>query len=36
MDGAMLLREDIAGGVTILENGEVIFPTLPGSGIQLL
>ncbi|WP_375324885.1 dipeptide epimerase [Flagellimonas sp. GZD32] len=36
MDGAMLLREDIASGVTILENGEVIFPTLPGSGIQLL
>lgn len=36
MDGAMLLREDIATGVTILNNGKVIFPELPGSGIQLL
>lgn len=36
MDGAMLLKEDIASGVTILENGTVIFPESPGSGIQLL
>ncbi|MBA4744353.1 MAG: dipeptide epimerase [Muricauda sp.] len=36
MDGAMLLKGDIAKGVEILENGKVIFPELPGSGIELL
>lgn len=36
MDGALLLKHDIATGVTILENGKVIFPILPGSGIELL
>lgn len=36
MDGAMLLKGDIAKGVDILDNGEVIFPKLPGSGIELL
>lgn len=36
MDGAMLLKGDIAKGVEILDNGEVIFPKLPGSGIELL
>ncbi|WP_127137720.1 dipeptide epimerase [Flagellimonas oceanensis] len=36
MDGAMLLKGDIAKGVEILDNGEVIFPRLPGSGIELL
>ncbi|MEC7771306.1 MAG: dipeptide epimerase [Bacteroidota bacterium] len=36
MDGAMLLKGDIAKGVEILENGKVIFPKLPGSGIELL
>ncbi len=36
MDGAMLLKGDIATGVKILENGKVIFPELPGSGIELL
>nr|WP_297785597.1 dipeptide epimerase [uncultured Allomuricauda sp.] len=36
MDGAMLLKGDIANGVDILENGKVIFPELPGSGIELL
>tara|TARA_R110002049_G_scaffold285112_1_gene465865 strand:+ start:3108 stop:4118 length:1011 start_codon:yes stop_codon:yes gene_type:complete len=35
MDGAMLLKEDIADGVIIQENGKVIFPTLGGSGISL-
>lgn len=35
MDGAMLLKEDIADGVIIQENGKVIFPTLGGSGIHL-
>ncbi|MHA7830805.1 MAG: dipeptide epimerase [Flagellimonas sp.] len=36
MDGAMLLKGDIATGVEILENGKIIFPKLPGSGIALL
>jgi len=36
MDGALLLKGDIATGVEILENGNVIFPKLPGSGITLL
>ncbi|MDF0716366.1 dipeptide epimerase [Muricauda sp. 334s03] len=36
MDGVMLLKGDIAKGVEILDNGEVIFPKLPGSGIELL
>ena len=36
MDGAMLLKGDIATGVDILEGGEVIFPELPGSGIELI
>ena len=35
MDGAMLLKEDIAKGVIISENGKVTFPTLGGSGITL-
>lgn len=35
MDGAMLLKEDIADGVSILEGGNVIFPALGGSGITL-
>ena len=36
MDGAMLLKGDIATGVDILEGGEVIFSELPGSGIELI
>ncbi|MEC7262658.1 MAG: dipeptide epimerase [Bacteroidota bacterium] len=36
MDGAMLLKGDIATGVEILEGGKVIFPELPGSGIALM
>ena len=35
MDGAMLLKEDIADGVIIQDNGKVIFPTSGGSGISL-
>ena len=35
MDGAMLLKEDIAEGVQILDNGKVVFPTEGGSGIRL-
>lgn len=35
MDGAMLLAEDIAKGVEILDDGVVIFPSLGGSGITL-
>ncbi|MFI2742561.1 dipeptide epimerase [Zhouia sp. PK063] len=36
MDGALLLKKDIATGVDILPNGKVVFPTLGGSGINLL
>ncbi|WP_027075518.1 dipeptide epimerase [Maribacter antarcticus] len=35
MDGAMLLKEDIATGVHILKNGTVVFPELPGTGVSL-
>lgn len=35
MDGAMLLKEDIAKGVIISSNGQVNFPSLGGSGITL-
>lgn len=36
MDGTMLLKEDIADGVRLTKNAEVIFPALSGSGITLL
>ncbi|RKR07921.1 L-alanine-DL-glutamate epimerase-like enolase superfamily enzyme [Maribacter vaceletii] len=36
MDGAMLLKEDIAQGVQITDNGSVVFSNLNGSGITLL
>lgn len=36
MDGALLLKKDIAGGVQIESDGTVIFPTLGGSGITLI
>lgn len=36
MDGAMLLKYDIAKGIKILEDGKLVFPELPGSGIALL
>jgi L-alanine-DL-glutamate epimerase-like enolase superfamily enzyme len=36
MDGAMLLKEDIAQGVALDENGSVIFSSLAGSGISLI
>ncbi|HEA29529.1 MAG TPA: dipeptide epimerase [Leeuwenhoekiella sp.] len=35
MDGAMLLKKDIAKGVEIKNGGEVVFPKLGGSGITL-
>lgn len=35
MDGALLLKTDIADGVKILDNGEVIFPKENGSGVKL-
>ncbi len=35
MDGPLLLREDIADGVKILEQGKLVFPSLGGSGISL-
>lgn len=36
MDGTLLLKHDIAKGVEILNDGEVVFPKLPGSGIEML
>ncbi|NKI27172.1 dipeptide epimerase [Arenibacter sp. 6A1] len=35
MDGAMLLKEDIADGVIIEKNGNIVFPTVGGSGIKM-
>ncbi|MFT6368991.1 MAG: L-alanine-DL-glutamate epimerase-like enolase superfamily enzyme [Maribacter sp.] len=35
MDGAMLLKEDIATGVHILTDGRVLFPELNGTGVSL-
>ena len=35
MDGAMLLKEDIAKGVIIAADGTVVFPSIGGSGISL-
>ncbi|MEL6918122.1 MAG: enolase C-terminal domain-like protein, partial [Bacteroidota bacterium] len=35
MDGAMLLKEDIADGVRLVAQGKVQFPKIPGSGITL-
>lgn len=36
MDGAMLLKEDIAEGVKITAEGKVIFPSTGGSGVSLI
>ena len=36
MDGAMLLKEDIAYGVSIDDNGEVIFPDMGGTGVTMM
>lgn len=36
MDGSLLLKHDIAKGIEILEDGKLIFPKLPGSGVVLL
>lgn len=36
MDGAMLLKHDIAKGIEILESGKLIFPTTGGTGVTLL
>ncbi len=35
MDGALLLKEDIATGVRITDNGTVIFPAIRGSGVTM-
>jgi len=35
MDGALLLKSDIATGIQINENGTLVFPKLGGSGITL-
>ncbi len=36
MDGALLLKNDIAKGVTITPDAKVIFPKTKGSGVELL
>jgi len=36
MDGAILLKEDIAKGIQINPDGSLIFPKIGGSGIYLL
>ncbi|MGB5189809.1 dipeptide epimerase [Robiginitalea sp.] len=36
MDGAMLLKSDIATGVRLEEGGRIILPALAGSGVSLL
>lgn len=35
MDGPLLLKNDIADGIKILDNGQLIYPELAGSGITL-
>lgn len=35
MDGALLLKEDIASGIHINEDGSLIYPKIGGSGITL-
>ncbi|WP_273567413.1 dipeptide epimerase [Maribacter halichondriae] len=35
MDGPLLIKEDIADGIKILNNGKLVFPKLGGSGITL-
>ena len=35
MDGALLLKEDIADGVSIQNDATVIFPSIGGSGVTL-
>jgi len=35
MDGPLLIKEDIADGIKILEGGKLVFPELGGSGISL-
>ncbi|HDZ13793.1 hypothetical protein LCGC14_1072780 [marine sediment metagenome] len=35
MDGPLLIKEDIADGIRILDDGKLIFPSLGGSGITL-
>ncbi len=35
MDGALLLKEDIANGVVISNDGKIHFPSIGGSGITL-
>src|SRR6056297_1104904 len=36
MDGALPLKKDIAKGVAIKDNGEVVFPKSAGSGVTLI
>lgn len=36
MDGALLLKEDIARGVEIKADGQVVFPAMAGSGITMI
>lgn len=36
MDGALLLKEDIAEGIRINDDGSLVYPNLGGSGITLI
>jgi len=36
MDSILLIKKDIADGVKILENGEVVFPKRNGIGAILM
>ena len=36
MDGALLLREDIAKGVHLTKDAAIVYPKIAGSGIELL
>jgi hypothetical protein len=36
MDGALLLKKDIAKGIVIHEDASLSYPDMGGSGIELL
>lgn len=36
MDGALLLREDIARGVSLREDASIVYPEIAGSGVELI
>jgi hypothetical protein len=36
MDGALLIKKDIAKGIIINEDASLTYPNLGGSGVELL